>query len=162
MKTREELKTIWIKDSTMTEEMFSELFDSVYVKNSDLIGDNAYVYIAYASDDTGTNFTTDFNSSLNYIGIISTNTEITSPSASDFSGKWKNYKGEKGTKGDKGDTGLQGPVGQPGLQGLQGDPGPKGTTGDIGVQGEMGPVGPQGVQGEIGPIGVQPSIYLLP
>lgn len=64
-------------------------------------GDDAYVYIAYASDDSGTGFTTTFNSALDYIAILTTDTELTSPSpqASDFAGLWKKYKGEKGDSG---------------------------------------------------------------
>jgi len=63
-------------------------------------GDSAYVYIAYASDNSGSNFTMTFDPALNYIAILSTNTEITSPQATDFAGLWKNYKGEKGEDGD--------------------------------------------------------------
>lgn len=65
-------------------------------------GDDAYVYIAYASDDTGTDFTTTFNPLLDYIAIKNTTTAIPSPSASDFTGLWKNYKGQKGDTGDTG------------------------------------------------------------
>lgn len=56
-------------------------------------GANAYVYIAYASDDIGTDFTLTFDSSLSYIAILSTATAIPSPIASDFTGLWKNYGG---------------------------------------------------------------------
>ena len=52
-------------------------------------GDDAYVYIAYASDDQGTDFTLTFNPTLNYIAILSTDTEIPSPVAGDFTGLWK-------------------------------------------------------------------------
>lgn len=62
-------------------------------------GANAYVYIAYASDDTGTGFTTTFSSLLDYIAIKSTTTEIVTPQASDFVGLWKNYKGATGAAG---------------------------------------------------------------
>lgn len=65
-------------------------------------GDDAYVYIAYASDDTGTDFTTTFNPLLDYIAIKNTTTAIVTPQASDFTGLWKNYKGAKGDKGDIG------------------------------------------------------------
>lgn len=65
-------------------------------------GDDAYVYIAYASADDGTDFTTTFNPLLNYIAIKTTTTPIASPQASDFTGLWKNYKGEKGDTGDIG------------------------------------------------------------
>lgn len=65
-------------------------------------GDSAYVYIAYASDSDGTDFTTTFNANLDYIAILSTDTEIASPQASDFAGLWKNYKGVAGTNGANG------------------------------------------------------------
>ena len=52
-------------------------------------GDDAYVYIAYASDDQGTDFTLTFNPTLNYIAILSTDTEIPSPVVADFTGLWK-------------------------------------------------------------------------
>lgn len=76
----------------------SEITGDAGADGSDgLDGDSAYVYIAYASDDSGTGFTTTFNSLLDYIAILATDTEIASPQASDFTGLWKNYKGEAGT-----------------------------------------------------------------
>lgn len=54
-------------------------------------GASAYVYIAYASDASGTGFTTTFNSALEYIAIKATTTAIASPAASDFTGLWKKY-----------------------------------------------------------------------
>ena len=72
-------------------------------------GDNAYVYIAYASDDSGTGFTMTFNSALDYIAIKNSATEIPTPQASDFVGLWKNYKGATGA------TGSQGPAGNDGV-----------------------------------------------
>lgn len=69
---------------------------------SEIEGEDAFVYIAYASDDSGTDFTLVFNPALNYIAILSTNTEIASPVVGDFAGLWKNYKGATG------DTGLTG------------------------------------------------------
>lgn len=71
-------------------------------------GEDAYVYIAYADDASGTGFTTTFNASKDYIAIKSTTAPIASPSASDFAGLWKNYKGATGA------TGPQGPQGDPG------------------------------------------------
>lgn len=59
-------------------------------------GDSAYVYIAYASDDSGTGFTMTFNPALDYIAILATDTEIPAPAAGDFAGLWKKYKGEPG------------------------------------------------------------------
>jgi hypothetical protein len=59
-------------------------------------GDSAYVYIAYASDDSGTGWTEEFNPDLDYIAIRTTSTEIATRQLSDFAGLWKNYKGEEG------------------------------------------------------------------
>lgn len=81
-------------------------------------GANAYVYVAYASDDSGTDFTTTFNNSLNYIAIKATTVEITTPQASDFVGLWKNYKGEQGIQGIQGEPGTDGTDGTDGEDGL--------------------------------------------
>ena len=80
-------------------------------------GDSAYVYIAYASDASGTDFTTTFNANLDYIAIKTTTTEITTPQASDFTGLWKNYKGAQGIQGIQGETGLTGATGADGTDG---------------------------------------------
>lgn len=71
-------------------------------------GDDAYVYIAYASDASGTDFTTTFDANLNYIAVKTTTTAIASPQASDFVGLWKNYKGATGTAGTDGTDGTDG------------------------------------------------------
>ena len=81
-------------------------------------GDSAYVYIAYASDASGTDFTTTFNSTLDYIAIKTTTTEITTPQASDFTGLWKNYKGVQGIQGETGLTGAAGADGTDGTDGV--------------------------------------------
>jgi hypothetical protein len=92
-------------------------------------GASAYVYVAYASDDSGTGFTTTFNSSLDYIAILPTDTEIVSPQASDFTGLWKNYKGATGDAGATGEAGPAGADGQDGAPGAPGDPGADGADG---------------------------------
>lgn len=56
-------------------------------------GDDAYVYIAYASASDGTGFTQTFNAALPYIAVKSTTTAIPAPAASDFTGLWCQYKG---------------------------------------------------------------------
>lgn len=63
-------------------------------------GADAFVYIAYASDASGTAFTTTFNAALAYIAIKRTTTVIASPQASDFIGLWAKYKGTDGATGD--------------------------------------------------------------
>ena len=62
-------------------------------------GESAYVYIAYASGEDGTGFTLTFDSSLDYTAILATNESIETPSASDFTGLWKKYKGNDGING---------------------------------------------------------------
>lgn len=75
--------------------------DVVYkAPKSDIEGHDAYVYIAYADDASGSGFTNTFNASKNYIAILSTDTEIPTPVVGDFAGLWKKYKGETGEKGD--------------------------------------------------------------
>jgi len=69
-------------------------------------GDSSYVYIAYASDDAGTDFTMTFDPALDYIAILATDTEIASPAVGDFAGLWKNYKGEPGADGNDGEDGT--------------------------------------------------------
>jgi hypothetical protein len=81
-------------------------------------GSSAYVYIAYASDSSGTGFTTTFNANLDYIAIKSTTTPIATPQASDFTGLWKNYKGAQGIQGIQGETGLTGAAGADGTDGV--------------------------------------------
>jgi len=120
-------------------------------------GEDAYVYIAYASDDSGTGFTTTFNPNLDYIAIKSTTTPISSPSASDFTGLWKKYKGEKGDAAtvDVGTTTT-------GLPGTSASVVNSGTTSAAilgftiprGDKGEQGPQGPQGEPGEPGEDGL--------
>lgn len=61
--------------------------------------DSAFVYIAYASDASGTGFTLTFDAALDYIAILSTDTEIATPVVTDFTGLWKKYKGEDGADG---------------------------------------------------------------
>ena len=64
-----------------------------------LIGDagqSAYIYLAYASDNQGSNFTNIFDANLDYIAIKATITPIANPTANDFTNLWKKYKGTDG------------------------------------------------------------------
>jgi len=95
-------------------------------------GADAFVYIGYASDNSGSDFTMVFSSALDYIAILSTDTEIPTPGASDFAGLWKKYKGEQGQTGSQGPVGPVGPAGPDGLQGPEGVGVPTGgTTGQV-------------------------------
>ena len=71
-------------------------------------GAESFTYIGYASDDTGTDFTLTFSSSLDYIAIKTVTTEIPSPVVGDFAGLWKNYKGVTGDTGSAGTDGTDG------------------------------------------------------
>jgi hypothetical protein len=62
-------------------------------------GHSSYTYIAYASDQNGSNFTTIFNPNLDYIAIITTDYNIENLTVDNFQGYWKNYKGQKGDTG---------------------------------------------------------------
>jgi hypothetical protein len=54
-------------------------------------GQSVYPYIAYASDASGTGFSLTPGTNLNYIAILLSTTVIGSPSASNFTGLWKQY-----------------------------------------------------------------------
>lgn len=70
-------------------------------------GQNAYVYIAYADNNTGTGFTTAFNPTKNYVAIKSSTVPLT-PVQGDFAGLWFNYKGQAGANGINGSNGANG------------------------------------------------------
>ena len=144
-------------------------------------GDSAYVYIAYASASDGTGFTTTFNASLDYVAILSSTTEITTPAAGNFTGLWKKYKGEDGVNGDPGSgivwrgtwsvatsyvqydaVGYAGSSYIANASSLNKIPGVdvewdlwvgKGDTGETGATGAAGTDGAQGPQGPQGPAG---------
>jgi hypothetical protein len=113
-------------------------------------GDNAYLYIAYAHNNLGSEFTTTFDPTKNWIGIITSTTPLT-PTVDDFSGKWFNYKGATGA------TGATGPQGPPGLQGLPGFTGPAGLNGADGIDGT--PL-TWGVSDPLTPATAQPGLYI--
>lgn len=71
-------------------------------------GDSAYLYIAWADNDSGDGFTLTFDSSKNFIAVKNTTTPAVNIGASFFSGLWKNYKGEKGDNGTNGSNGTNG------------------------------------------------------
>ncbi len=56
-------------------------------------GQSAYLYMGFASDSSGTNFSLTPGSTLNYVAFKNSTTVISSPQASDFTGLWKNYAG---------------------------------------------------------------------
>ena len=69
-------------------------------------GKSAYVYVAYASDATGTGFSLVPTNSLKFRAEIHRDTPLASPAASDFSAAtWVKYIGDDGTGGGTGGTG---------------------------------------------------------
>ena len=122
-------------------------------------GANAYCYIAYASDASGTGFTNTFNSALDYIAVLSTTTAIAVPAVGDFAGLWKKYKGEagtngtNGTNGSNGATGATGPAGATGPSGATGPGGATGPAGATGAKGDTGGTGATGAKGDTGATG---------
>jgi hypothetical protein len=63
-------------------------------------GANAYVYVAYASDDAGSNFSLTPSDTLDYMAVKNTATYIASPQVSDFTGLWKKIKGNAGSNAE--------------------------------------------------------------
>lgn len=96
-------------------------------------GMSSFLYVAYASDADGSNFSLTPSDLLPYRAEFVTAEEVDTPTVEDFAGKWVRFVGEKGDTGETGATGLQGP---------------KGDKGDKGDTGETGPQGPQGERGE--------------
>lgn len=60
-------------------------------------GASAFVYVAYASNDQGADFSLTVPN--DYIAVLSTTVAIPAPEASDFAGLWKLVKGEDGDAG---------------------------------------------------------------
>ena len=60
-------------------------------------GASKYQYIAYASNSSGSGFSMTPSDSLGYIAFKNSDTEITNPSASDFTGLWTKFHGNDGT-----------------------------------------------------------------
>ena len=56
-------------------------------------GANAYLYLAYADDASGTGFTLTFDSSKQWIAVLQSTVVIPSPAVGDFVGLWAKYRG---------------------------------------------------------------------
>lgn len=74
--------------------------------NPGLPGHASYLYVAYASDSVGTNFTLDPTAVTNaFIAFRVSPTVITTPLVSDFTGLWIKYKADVGPAGPTGPSG---------------------------------------------------------
>ena len=71
-------------------------------------GAAAYVYLAWASDASGTGFATTPGAGLYYLGVKVSSTVIASPVAGDFTGLWFNTRGPTGATGSAGTNGADG------------------------------------------------------
>ena len=56
-----------------------------------------FTYVAFASDDTGTDFTLTNNSALPYMAILVSDVEIPTPVVGDFAGLWRSGSGQVNT-----------------------------------------------------------------
>lgn len=71
-------------------------------------GASAYCYVAFASDDEGSDFSLgEPTASSQYVAFLATDTEIASPEATDFTGLWTLYKGPQGNPGAAGQRGTR-------------------------------------------------------
>jgi hypothetical protein len=68
-------------------------------------GDSAYVYVRYATNDSGMGFSAS-PSGKTYIAVLSTNTPIENPVANDFNGLWVKFVGDAGAQGNPGAAGT--------------------------------------------------------
>jgi hypothetical protein len=71
-------------------------------------GQSSYVYIAYASDANGTNFSLTPASSLGYVAFLQTDSPLAALTAANFTGLWVNFQGPQGNPGTPGTDGADG------------------------------------------------------
>lgn len=71
-------------------------------------GASAYVYIASADSNTGTNFTYPQDETQAYVAILSTTSPISTPVVGDFAGLWRKVNGTDGAPGTPGTNGTNG------------------------------------------------------
>ena len=99
--------------------------------------DGDFIYVAYASDNTGTGFTLTFNASLAFQAIKRSATVIVTPLVTDFAGLWFRSVGQTGATGATGATGTTGATGATGVAGADGADGLDGADGAAGNKGGM-------------------------
>lgn len=59
----------------------------------------SYLYVAYASDASGSDFSLTPATNLGYIAWLTTNAPLATPQASNFAGLWMDYQGPQGNSG---------------------------------------------------------------
>lgn len=68
-------------------------------------GANAYLYIGYATDDTGAGYASTPDPTRKYIAFRQSTTTISTVTAATFTGLWQKYLGDAGEDGDNGNDG---------------------------------------------------------
>lgn len=91
--------TVSISDATAT---------TVTVTGTGADGASAFIYIAYASDDAGADFTLTPDVTSTYVAFLASDTEIATPVALDFAGLWVAISGASGTVTSVAVTGTDG------------------------------------------------------
>jgi hypothetical protein len=71
-------------------------------------GQSSYVYIAYASDTNGMNFSLSPAAGLGYVAFLETDSAIATLTAANFAGLWVNFQGPQGNPGTPGTDGADG------------------------------------------------------
>ncbi len=71
-------------------------------------GASSYVYVAYASDSSGTGFSLTPNDTLPYMAVLVSPTVIASPTVEDFATLWRDCSGPAGADGAAGSAGANG------------------------------------------------------
>lgn len=99
--------------------------------------DGDFIYIAYASDNTGTGFTLTFSDTLAFQAIKRSATEIVTPVVGDFAGLWFRSLGQTGATGATGAAGATGSTGAAGAAGADGADGLDGANGAAGNKGGL-------------------------
>lgn len=99
--------------------------------------DGDFIYVAYASDNTGTGFTLTFSDTLAFQAIKRSATEIVTPVVGDFAGLWFRSLGQTGATGATGAAGATGSTGATGAAGADGADGLDGANGAAGNKGGL-------------------------
>jgi len=109
-------------------------------------GINAYVYVGYADDNTGTGFSTTPGSHT-YLAVRQSTSPLTVV-VGIFAGLWRKYVGDTGPAGATGTTGATGTIGATGAAGATGATGAAGINGYSILSGAGVPSSGLGVNGD--------------
>lgn len=93
-------------------------------------GQSAYLYIGFASDTLGSDFSLSPDASRQYIAVLNSTSPILTVTSTSFSGLWKKYLGDDGADGSDGSDGSDGADGNTILNGTS-NPTTEGVDGDF-------------------------------